>query len=175
MDLPYFIYHPDPLGTGSVVATDAQCECCGQARGYRYAPTMYARKRPNCVCPWCIADGSAARKFDGAFVDDYPLVQAGVPAAVLDEVCFRTPGYASWQQEIWQAHCGDACEFHGDAAESEIKSLNGEVLAAFLSRNGLKAEHWPRLRDNYVPGGDASIFKFVCRECKFPVYGLDLS
>jgi uncharacterized protein len=175
MVLPRFTYHPDPLSTGSIVQTDEMCECCGEARGYKYAASMYARDRPKCVCPWCIADGGAARKFDGSFLDDQPLVQAGVPESVIDEVCFRTPGYASWQQQIWQSHCGDACEFHGDAVESEIRELDGEPLFVFLDRNGVKPELWTLIRDNYVAAGDTSIFKFVCRKCRFPVYNLDLS
>ncbi|WP_084910671.1 CbrC family protein [Burkholderia ubonensis] len=42
MTLPTFRYHPDPLGTGSVVESDARCVCCGVARGYRYAGPVYA-------------------------------------------------------------------------------------------------------------------------------------
>lgn len=175
MALPKFTYHPDPLGTRALVASAEVCDCCGQARGYKYNATIYARKRARCICPWCISDGTAARKLDGKFVDDDPLKSAGVPQSVIDDVCLRTPGYSSWQQEVWQAHCGDACEFHGDATEVEVADLAGEALSEFLRRSGLKREHWPRLRDNYVPGGDASIFKFVCRKCGFPVYNLDLS
>jgi uncharacterized protein CbrC (UPF0167 family) len=175
MNLPRFRYHPNPIATGAVVPTEDVCECCGKARGYKYNSVVYAEKEVECVCPWCIADGTAAQKLDGMFLDDYPLVQAGVPQSAIDEVCRRTPGYNSWQQQIWQSHCGDACEFHGDASEAELASLGGELLDEFLKREGIKPEHWPRIRENYVPGGDASIFKFVCRTCKLPVYSLDLS
>lgn len=175
MDLPTFRYHPDPVATGAVVPTDEACECCGESRGFKYNSTMYASESPECVCPWCIADGSAAQKFDGMFLDDYPLKRAGVPQSVVDEVCLRTPGYNSWQQQIWQAHCNDACEFHGDASEAEVLGMSGEALSIFLTRSGMKPEHWPRLRDNYAPGGDASVFRFVCRKCHVTVYNLDLS
>lgn len=175
MDLPKFRYHPDPIATGAIVSTDKACNVCGQERGYKYSSTMYARMQVDCICPWCIADGTAAEKLDGMFLDDYPLKSAGAPQPVVDEVCLRTPGYNSWQQQIWQSHCGDACEFHGDASEAEIANLSGEVLEEFLTREGLKAEHWPRLQENYVPGGDASIFKFICRKCRVPLYNLDLS
>jgi uncharacterized protein len=136
---------------------------------------MYARKSPENVCPWCIADGSAAKKFDGMFLDDDPLNRAGILQSVIDEVCMRTPGYVSWQQQVWQAHCGDACEFHGDATREEIESLDDQAIAHFIEHEGLKPQHWPLVRDNYVPGGDTSIFKFVCRKCQLPVYTFDLS
>ena len=31
MDLPQFKYHPDPIGTGAIQKTEAECECCGKA------------------------------------------------------------------------------------------------------------------------------------------------
>lgn len=34
MTLPYFIYHPDPLGSGSVQPSSTVCVSCDQARGY---------------------------------------------------------------------------------------------------------------------------------------------
>lgn len=175
MNLPIFRYHPDPVATGAFVPTNDTCDCCQEARGYKYNSTMYARSSPDCICPWCIGDGRAALKFDGIFLDSDPLIRAGVSQAVVDEVCLRTPGYNSWQQQVWQAHCADACEFHGDASEAEVLGMNGEALAVFLTRSDLKAEHLPRLQENYVPGGDASVFKFVCRKCRLTVYNLDLS
>jgi uncharacterized protein CbrC (UPF0167 family) len=35
MDLPVFRYHPDPIasGSGSIIASHAQCACCGGRRG----------------------------------------------------------------------------------------------------------------------------------------------
>jgi uncharacterized protein CbrC (UPF0167 family) len=62
------------------------------------------------------------------FSDDHPLAQAGVPDEVIEEVARRTPGYNSWQQEVWLSCCDDACQFHGDAARSELQALR--VLAA---------------------------------------------
>jgi len=36
MDLPTFRYHPDPLASGSIAASDAACACCNQHRGFIY-------------------------------------------------------------------------------------------------------------------------------------------
>ncbi|MBV1774601.1 CbrC family protein [Burkholderiaceae bacterium DAT-1] len=175
MDLPKFKYHPNPIATGAIVSTNESCECCGKARGYKYSSVLYATEEVEVICPWCISDGSAARKYDGQFLDDYPLRRGNLPESVIEEVCERTPGYNSWQQQIWQSHCGDACEFHGDASIEEVAGISGDLLAELVSREGIKAEHWPRIRDNYAPGGGISIFKFVCRHCGSPVYSLDFS
>ena len=35
--LPRFRYHPNPMETGSVIASDARCVVCGEARGFVYA------------------------------------------------------------------------------------------------------------------------------------------
>ncbi len=63
--LPVFTYHPHPLETGAIKASDATCECCSKARGFVYTASIYCADEVECVCPWCIADGSAAEKFDG--------------------------------------------------------------------------------------------------------------
>lgn len=175
MDLPHFKYHPDPLKTGSIVLSEQACSCCGLTRGYKYNSIIYAKEKVGAICPWCIADGSAAARFDGLFLDDYPLIQAGVPQPIIDEVCKRTPGYNSWQQQVWRSHCNDACEFHGDATVDEISQLSDECLSEFLAEEMIKPEVWPKLRDGYIPGGDVSIFRFQCRHCAKVIYSLDFS
>jgi uncharacterized protein CbrC (UPF0167 family) len=176
--LPTFRYHPDPLATGSVKASTTACRCCGQARGFIYAASVYARDRlRDSICPWCIADGSAARKFEAMFSDDHPLVKAGVSDQVIEEVTRRTPGFNSWQQETWLSCCGDACEFHGDAPRAELQALQGDDLARTLSDLGWgkQEQHWPQFIQNYRPGGDPAVYKFVCRHCHITKYAVDCS
>ena len=67
------------------------------------------------ICPWCIADGSAAGRFGATYTDDHPLIEAGLPESIIEEVTQRTPGYHSWQAEEWKCCCSDACEYHGNA------------------------------------------------------------
>lgn len=83
MVLPVFKYHPDPLSTGSVIESTVVCKCCGQNKGYIYTSSVYAiEELHNEICPWCIADGSAAKKYGATFVDSDPLYQA-----VCQELC----------------------------------------------------------------------------------------
>lgn len=173
MELPKFKYHPDPLATGSIEASDEACECCGKSTGYIYSSILYAEEEIEFICPWCIADGSAAKNFDGAFIDDYPLINAGLTEDVVSEVCGRTPGYNSWQQEQWQSHCNDACEFHGDAEKEVLQALSGDALDSFLEKEMIKPDIWVNILAGYQKGGSPAVYKFKCRECPEVIYTMD--
>jgi uncharacterized protein len=156
--LPAFRFHPDPLTTGSVVQSTETCERCGEARGFVYAGPTYAVDEIEFLCPWCIADGSAAQEFDAEFttVDGAP---SDVPMPVLDEVVRRTPGFSGWQQERWLFHCSDAAEFLGRAGWQEVESLPGAV-------DSLMAEGWPEDQLRYLSSdGDLTGYLFRCRHC----------
>ena len=113
MELPGFRYHPYPLATGSVVESDATCAACGKTRGYVYTGPVYMQDEPEALCPWCIADGTAAETFGAEFTDFGVGVPDDVPREVLEELAFRTPGFSGWQQERWLYHCGDGAAFLG--------------------------------------------------------------
>ena len=172
--LPFFRYHPDPLKTGAVKATPETCICCGESRGFMYTASVYsAADLHDKLCPWCISDGSAANKFGASFADDGPLIQKGVPRIVVDEVTRRTPGYVSWQQESWLAHCGDACEFHGAASLSDIANATEQTKREWQREYELTGEDWNEIAAHYPPGGDPAFYKFVCRHCKTTLLGWD--
>jgi len=175
MALPEFKYHPDPIATGAVVQSPEKCACCGQARGYVCTSTIYAEEDVEYICPWCVADGSAAKKFEGTFVDDYPLIEAGLDEIIIKEVCERTPCYISWQQEHWETHCNDACEFHGDADIEDLKKLEGAALEKLLKENYYSQDEWKELLTCYKKGGDPAIYKFKCRKCGEVTFNMDLS
>ena|ERR1035438_9773954 len=77
--LPRFTYHPDPLATGSFVLSSTECLACAKSRGWIYVgPTYCEAELDDHLCPSCIADGTAHRKFGVEFVD--PLgVGASLP------------------------------------------------------------------------------------------------
>ena len=133
MQLPVFDYHPDPIGTGSVEPSDAECVCCSQARGYIYTGPVYAvDELDDQLCPWCIADGSAADRFEAVFCDVDP--PADIRDDIADVISERTPGFSGWQQERWLFHCGDGAAFLGvvgakelEGDESALRSLRDEL------------------------------------------------
>jgi uncharacterized protein CbrC (UPF0167 family) len=173
--LPIFRYHPDPVATGAVQASDARCECCAQSRGFVYAGAVYAENDVDQVCPWCIANGSAAAKFDASFADPHSLAKAGISREVIDEVTRRTPGYESWQGESWLAHCDDACEFHGDASADDVLDATPETKELWMAEYDLGEEDWLDVTDGYTPGSDSALYKFVCRHCGVVLFGWDCS
>lgn len=165
MALPIFKYHPDPIATGAIKASDVLCQCCGQARGFVYTSRLYSSNKVDAICPWCIADGSAAEKFKGMFSDDFPLIRAGVANDIIDEVTHRIPGFNSWQQEVWLSCCEDACEFHGDLPAIELQDMDIDAFAAAFSGWRPTAAKFDAFKRHYQPGGNPAIYKWVCRHC----------
>lgn len=140
--LPSFIYHPEPLATGSIEPSEDECICCGEKTGYIYTGPVYAKDElDEQVCPWCIADGFAHKRFDAEFSDATGIGGGGqwdsVPDNVIQEICLRTPGFSGWQQEQWWTHCGDAAIFIGRAGKKELEALGSDAIEAILDSTGL--------------------------------------
>jgi uncharacterized protein len=174
--LPRFHYHPDPLSTRAIEPSDTVCRCCGKNRGYIYVGPIYSvEELQESICPWCIADGSAASQFDASFADSHPLMKAGLPKPIVDEVHLRTPSYISWQQEEWLTHCNDACEFHGDATAQDVAQASQQTREDWLARYHQDEKGWKWVSEGYQPGGDSALYKFICRHCGMVLLGWDLS
>lgn len=164
---PVFCYHPAPIATGAIEGSDEVCDCCKRARGYIYRGGIYSKCGAELrFCPWCIADGSAATEFEGTFNDVDSLIEAGVPESVVKEVNERTPSYSSWQETVWLHHCGDACEFHGDASAQDVQGATADTFEAFLEGQEDDREHWIAEFRDYVPNEDLVFYKYVCRHCR---------
>jgi uncharacterized protein CbrC (UPF0167 family) len=166
-DLPRFRYHPDPVATGSVVRDDAQCEVCGQARGYRYDGPIHSQQDVEDLCPWCIADGTAAERFDAEFTDVMWNVPSDVPADVTEEVQRRTPGFSGWQQERWLHHCGDAAAFLGAVGARELADIP-DAIEALREEGG--SFQWPAEQigeyiDSLDKDGQPTAYLFRCHVC----------
>lgn len=118
-DLPAFRYHPDPLASGSFRESAESCACCNRATGWIYTASFYtAQEVSGRFCPWCVADGSAAERFAGEFIDSCGL--DGVSEETVHEVTRRTPGFHAWQDPHWLVHCHEAAAFIGEVGYSEL-------------------------------------------------------
>lgn len=169
MPLPAFKYHPNPIQTGSIQARDTVCECCGKARGYIYVGPVYAvEELEECICPWCIASGLAAEKFDADFVDPDGVGQGWEPVKqdIVQEVSRRTPGFPGWQQERWWTHCSDAGEFIGRAGAEEVMAHGDFTMTSMREDTGLDD---PSKLQSYVDmlskDGQPTAYLFRCRTC----------
>lgn len=137
MELPTFKYHPDPVATGNVEPNpDRACLCCSQKRGFIYTGPAYSEifhYLSGALCPWCIADGSAAKKFRAVFTDTAPL--DGISNEICNELETRTPGFNALQQEQWLTCCDDAAAYLG--AKDEEHRFRCLHCANVLSYNDL--------------------------------------
>ncbi|MFI6806358.1 CbrC family protein [Streptomyces luteogriseus] len=162
--LPDFPYHPDPVATGSVTASDEPCACCGQERGWLYAGPLYGADVPDGpICPYCIASGRAAERH-GAFFTD--IVDGDVPRDVVTAVVERTPGFIPWQEGRWLTHCGDAAAFLGIAGRAEFE-LHPDALECLRREyagvwSPDEVEHFLTSLDR---DGPPSAYLFRCRAC----------
>ncbi|MGW1746026.1 CbrC family protein [Streptomyces sp. NPDC002092] len=123
--LPQFPYHPNPVATGSVAASDEACVCCGQKRGWVYTGPVYAADGPDSgICPHCIAFGTAAERYGACFSD---TVDGDVPADVRKALLERTPGFIAWQSPHWLTHCGDGAAYLGRAGARQLEAYPDAV------------------------------------------------
>ncbi len=164
---PQFAYHPDPLSTGCAVLSDEECVCCGGRRGAVYrGPVFCEEELEGSLCLWCIADGSAAERFDAVFTDAFG--PEGVAPEVIDTITRRTPGFSGWQQEEWMFHCHDGAAFLGAAGARELR---GNHQALDYLRSGLAEQGWPPAQiDQYLAAltrdGQPTAYLFQCRTCR---------
>lgn len=170
MNIPAFTYHPEPLESGVFVPSVAQCEACGKGTGYQYIGPIYpdgGRLIP--ICPWCIANGNAHAVLQLEFAEAGLIVDddgKGVPQEVKDEICQRTPGFNTWQDQVWLAHCGDAAVFLGACNGETIRNEHAEVIEQIIGQYCSEDEDI----DEYVDSleGEAGWIVariFQCRHC----------
>jgi uncharacterized protein CbrC (UPF0167 family) len=170
MNLPTFRYHPDPIGTGSIVESPEECCACGEPRGFVYAGPVYAEEDlDDALCPWCIADGTAHEQFAAEFVDAAAIGGDGewdaVPPETVEEVAYRTPGFSAWQQEKWFTHCGDAAAFLGPAGWAELKRFGQQAIDAIAEESGLEGDELEDYLHSLDRDGGPTAYMFRCRNC----------
>lgn len=167
--LPAFPYHLDPVATGAIERLPGTCRCCGQARGWLLSTTPYAvEDLREALCPWCVADGSAAARFDASFNDlSDSEVPPEVPAEVVVEIEQRTPGFAAWQPEQWRFHCGDGAAFVAAVGWPELADLPDAIASV---RADIATWGWPENQiDAFLEAldvdGSPTAYLFRCRRC----------
>jgi uncharacterized protein len=172
--LPAFRHHPDPLGSGSISASDAKCACCKQSRGYLYEGPVYGEEDEVPLCPWCIHDGSAHEKLDVTFVDSEAF-DDDASAEAMDLICERTPGFNAWQGERWPSCCGAPAAFVTPAGAEEIRTkyprLEGPLMTYIVHDMSISGGAARRLLDSLQKDQSPTAFIFKCLHCdNMPVY-----
>ena len=175
--LPTFRYHPDPLGTGRVIASDNRCAVCKQRRGFIYAGPVYAEDDfEDAICPWCIGNGAAARLLGTTFVDGDSFA-VDTPETAIKEITERTPGYAAWQAEEWPSCCSDACAFVGPLGIAEIRAkhreLEGFVLSQIIYGLSISGGAATRMLESLRRDASPTAYLFRCLHCGQPQVHVD--
>lgn len=170
MDMPDYPYHPDPMHSESFVQSAETCECCGWATGLLYnGPIRFTSlKQPvSRICPLCIADGSAAEKFNVTFCDG--LLGEPVSDDIKNVVLRQTPGFPSWRQTQWVTHCGDACAFKGPFGWRGLREMSSVELLDSMREHHVddfEDDEWERLSSSlHRDRGGATAMVFTCRHC----------
>jgi len=176
MTLPSFRYHPDPVGTSSIAASEKECRCCGRSRGYIYTLAPYTEEEVDeeSVCPWCIADGSAHAKLQAEFIDPHGIPD-DVPEAVAAQLVERTPGYASWQTEEWRACCDDAAAYLGPFGYMEImrQDLLGELMTYIMDEMQYQGRPASLLAESLHRDHGPTAYVFQCLHCEAHLFHID--
>lgn len=159
--LPKFKYHPNLYANGMVTFANGICQCC-EKEVKAYIETMYCKEDIDCICLHCVADGSAAKKFEGSFIQDAEEINN--PEAI-EELYSRTPGYYSWQGEYWLACCDDYCEFVGDVGTKELIEMGiaDEVFDEYVKKSNYEDIDW--VKDRLLARGDVAGYLFKCKKC----------
>lgn len=165
--VPSYRYHPDPVGTGNVLAQDIECGVCGKPREYAYigpyATPDWHFENGDPLCPWCIADGSAAAQWRARFTSLTYLsdqARAAMPAQRLAELEQRTPAFLCLQQEYWLDHHDEAMAYLGAVGAQEYAALPPAAQAAV--RDAAGSQNVPLLRWD---GDGPTVYLFSCLHC----------
>ncbi|WP_418360248.1 CbrC family protein [Sphingobacterium detergens] len=170
MELPKFKYSPNAYKIDVFEDLEGKCSICEEQRSIRYTGSFYSRETPEYICPWCIADGKAAEKYDGEF-NDYCGIEdvspdpndpkPNIAQELLFEITNRTPSYISWQQEAWLTHCNEPCAFIDYADVDTINPLL-EELHDDIENNGYPPEF---IRTALSKEGSLVGYLFQCVKC----------
>ena len=166
MGLPTFKYQPNCYENGVLEKTKVDapviCECCRENTEYFYY-REYNREKTNCLCPRCISNGAAAKKFHNVFIRGIAeKIENG--ADKTDELFHRTPGYVPWQEGKWLAHCNDYCAFIGYVGIKELDEMGitEEVLADYAQMDEYYIDD---VRQGLHKEGDMTGYLFKCLHC----------
>jgi len=165
--LPSFRYYADPASDGTFQRSNETCAGCGRHRGWIAESLLHSADVPDDArfCPWCIADGTAVRRYGGAFNE---LDEGASPTARV-EVQERTPKFLTWQDWWWPVHCGDGMEYLGQPRAGDLRKypdafdeLRAELRNLPWAREGNVADEFIDALD---PDSGVVAYLFRCLHC----------
>lgn len=168
--LPQFAYIPDPLKSGAVIPSDEPCACCGETRGYLCKIPPNTEEGIENLCPWCVADGTAAAIFDPEFTDPIAFEKNNLPLETIRIISTRTPAYTlpldPDADDQWPVHCEDACVYLGELSTTDSDMIPDEAKEEFRQRYALSDKEFQQLIYHDDPSKNrTALHRFQCRKC----------
>lgn len=169
--LPRFELFPSAFDAGVFEITDTSCDVCKRRRGMLYTGPQYsARKESDGMrcCPWCIADGSASRlglTFNTPYIDESSPNTSQLSREDRDLFESRTPGFISWQGNLWLSCCGRACVYLGEADSADILGRWASVVPTLFESMDHDLDEQREIVADIRRGGPICAYVFQCRNC----------
>lgn len=89
--LPKFKYHPNlytsPNCVSIVKFENSVCQCC-EREVNAYIENIYSKEDINCICLNCVANGAAAKKFDGSFINNAQKIIQWVMLKIVNMILY---------------------------------------------------------------------------------------
>jgi uncharacterized protein CbrC (UPF0167 family) len=162
--IPNFKYHLDPFQSKVFEQRDSKCPICKKKVSFVYVGPFYSNQDVDGICPWCISDGQAARKYDGEF-QDTQTIEGEISENAKDELIRRTPGYIAWQQAEWLVHCNEPCQFIAYVGWKELEEIGVDVVEDIekqAKNYGLSIEEF---KERLFNEGALQGYLFRCVKC----------
>lgn len=163
---PRFVYFPDPVGTGvfEEQETPKICECCKEKTELIYEFPFHSEIYDlEGICPACVASGIPAREKDAEYtmINDTEPVSDPLKTEIL---IHHTPGFFSYWDVTWRAHCDDYCAYLGTVGYKELKEEG--LIEEILSDPLTDTQEWNayNLR-KLAAGGWWTAHMFECLHC----------
>lgn len=89
------------------------CPCCGKISEYIYFPHLFYSLDLDLknLCPYCISDGTAAKKYKCEFIKFSPKNLFSESDKM--ELIYKTPSFNAYQDPSWRFCCNSPCTFLG--------------------------------------------------------------
>lgn len=172
--MPRFNYMSDSYLTTVFTVDSFTCDCCKKISDLKYIGPQYSSATIDAMlCHQCIQTGEAVKSGLVGFFNE--IDPERVDDNVSSEICYRTPGLFTWQDQEWATHCNDACEFHGDATAQDIIDADEKTIHIWMERYDQSRKDWDSFMTGYAPGGDQGVYKFICKHCDAIVINWDFS
>lgn len=164
LKLPEFPYMPHAYKIDIITKKRHVCDCCEKTVTHIYDGGLYSVHEVTYLCPWCIASGAAAMKYNGTFNEFYVHVSPDID----DIVSRRTPAISGWQDVQWETCCNDAMLYlEAIGTKKALEKYRGNAAFENEIHDFEPFPEFDQLQTELPDKGQSSLLVhvFQCRHC----------